>query len=140
MQVNINFWAILVAALIEMGIGALWYSPVLFAKVWMRAMGKSETELHAMGSASKGYIGSLIAALISAYILAHFVVYGASFTGDYSAWGGAMAGFWAWLGFTAATSISSVLFEGRKWSLFLINSGYYLASFVVMGSLLAVWN
>jgi hypothetical protein len=140
MQLNVNFWAVLVAAIIEMGIGALWYSPVLFARPWMRAMGKTEADMKATGGAASGYVGSLIASLVSAYILAHFVAYAASFTGDVSAWGGVIGGFWAWLGFTAATGITSVLFEGRKWSLYLINAGYYFVAFVVMGALLAVWH
>ena len=135
-MLTINFWAVLVAAIIQMAIGALWYSPVLFAKPWMRALGKSDADMEEMRKgAGAGYAGSMIGALIAAYILAHFVAYAQGFTSDYSAWAGVIGGFWAWLGFVATTGLTSVLFEKRAWTLYFINIGYYLASFVAMGAL-----
>ncbi len=46
---NLNLWAILVAAISTMVVGFLWYSPLLFAKAWMKEMGydpndKAKTE------------------------------------------------------------------------------------------------
>jgi hypothetical protein len=139
MTITVNFWAVLVAAIIEMAIGALWYSPVLFGKPWLRAMGKQPGDPMG-GKAGVGYVASLIAALVTAYILAHFVIYAGSYNGVYSAAGGALAGFWAWLGFVITTAISSTIFESRPWSLYLMNVSYYLVSFVAMGALLAVWH
>jgi hypothetical protein len=141
MALSINFWAVLVAAIIEMAIGALWYSQILFIKPWMRAIGKSEAELESMKKdAAGGYAGSMIAALVTAYILAHFVTYAQNFNQDYSAFGGLTGAFWAWLGFVVTTALSSVLFERRAWTLYFINIGYYLVSFLAMGALLAVWH
>ena len=36
---GVNLWAVLVSALATMVAGFLWYSPMLFAKPWMVAMG-----------------------------------------------------------------------------------------------------
>jgi hypothetical protein len=36
---NLNLLAVLVAAISTMVVGFLWYSPILFAKPWMREMG-----------------------------------------------------------------------------------------------------
>ena len=36
---HVNVWALLAAAVASMVIGFLWYSPLLFAKPWMVAMG-----------------------------------------------------------------------------------------------------
>jgi hypothetical protein len=36
---SLNWLAILVAAISTMVVGFLWYSPLLFAKAWMREMG-----------------------------------------------------------------------------------------------------
>ena len=33
---TINYIAVLVSAVIGMAIGALWYSPLLFGKIWMK--------------------------------------------------------------------------------------------------------
>ncbi len=43
--VDINYWAVLVAAVVSMVIGALWYSPVLFGKLWMKYSGLSDKKL-----------------------------------------------------------------------------------------------
>ena len=41
----INWLAVLVSAIAAMAVGFLWYSPILFAKPWMAAMGvKCDTE------------------------------------------------------------------------------------------------
>ncbi|PYX37422.1 MAG: hypothetical protein DMG81_14180, partial [Acidobacteria bacterium] len=39
MLLCVNFWAVLGSAVATMVIGFLWYSPLLFAKPWMLAMG-----------------------------------------------------------------------------------------------------
>ena len=35
-SVDINWWAVLAAAVINMVIGAIWYSPSGFGKPWMK--------------------------------------------------------------------------------------------------------
>ena len=46
--VQINYLAVLVAALATFFLGALWYSPILFAKAWMRAHDYTPEKLHQM--------------------------------------------------------------------------------------------
>lgn len=41
MILNINWLPVLVAAIANMAIGGFWYSPVLFAKQWMKLVGAS---------------------------------------------------------------------------------------------------
>ena len=38
-MVHVNYWAVLVAAVAVVGLGWLWYSPLLFFKPWMRLRG-----------------------------------------------------------------------------------------------------
>ena len=42
---DINWLAMLVAALVPLAVGALWYSPLLFANVWMKTTGLTEEQL-----------------------------------------------------------------------------------------------
>ena len=44
---QISILAIILAVVANMIIGALWYSPLLFANVWMKSLGKTREELHA---------------------------------------------------------------------------------------------
>ena len=56
---GINPWAVLVAAVATMVIGFLWYSPILFARPWMRLMGcdpDDKAKLHADRQPRRGTI------------------------------------------------------------------------------------
>lgn len=135
-QVDINYVAVLIAAIANMALGAFWYSPVLFAKRWIALMKVSEAEINEMKKgAPRAYALSFIGALVMSYVLAHIVDYAQATT----IVGGVGSGFWLWLGFVATTGSASVLFEGRPAGLYLINSGYYLVSLIVMGAIVAVW-
>lgn len=137
-QVPINFWAVLVSALVSMAIGAGWYSPILFAKPWMKLVGKTEESMKqtAPQKMAAMYIATFASFLVMAYILAHFVVY----TQSKTVLDGLQTGWWSWLGFVATTSLINSLFAGRPWKLYLIDVGYFLVSLLGMGIILAVWR
>jgi hypothetical protein len=134
-QPDINLWGVVVGAMINMVIGAVWYSPLLFSKPWMKATGKSAEDMRRDGLGS-GYIKMFIGALVMAYVLAHFVAYAQAETVA----AGAVTGFWIWLGFVMTASLGLHIFEGRDPRLFWINNGYQLVSLMVIGGLLAAWH
>ncbi len=131
--VSVNMVAVLVAGVADMIIGAIWYSKALFAKPWMKALGKTQAEIKAKPTM---YVYMFAGALVMAYILAHFVAY----TNSTTAMDGAITGLWAWLGFVATTFLGLKVFEDRSWELYIINVGYYLVALVSMGAILAVWK
>jgi hypothetical protein len=130
---HINYLAVLVAAILNMVIGALWYSPMLFGKSWSQAIGKKMEE---MGSGGTGYAITILASLVTAYVLAYLV----SKLGLHGFWSGTQLGLVAWLGFTATTHASNYAFEGKSMRLYSINLGYFLVSFLLMGGLLGAWR
>jgi hypothetical protein len=135
--IEINWLAILVAALINFFIGYLWYGP-FFGKPWREEMRVSEGQ-NMGGSLAKLLLASFLGSIVMAYILRHLVAFGGIATGDISAMGGAIGGVWVWLGTIAVYGLNSVLYERRSWTFYFINVSYYLVSFAVMGALLAVW-
>lgn len=140
LEVQVNFWAVLAASVAAMILGSLWYSPLLFAKAWMRAIGKDPNDTVEMDHMKKGaghaYVGMFITALITAYILAHF----AQYAGATTVMGGLQLGFWAWLGFIATVQLGTVLFENRSKKLYFINTGFQLVNMLAMGVILALWR
>jgi hypothetical protein len=132
-DVDLNWVAIIVAAIIPMVLGALWYSPILFADPWMRAVGRTREEL---GDASLGYLLSAIAALVSAYVLARIV----KWAEVDDLWNGALLGVFVWAGFVATVLAVTTFFAGRPRTLWLINAGYQLVALVLMGALLGAWD
>jgi len=86
--------------------------------------------------ATRGYVLSVVGALVMSFVLAHIVDYGQATTIA----SGMQSGVWLWLGFVATTNLSSVLFEARPTGLYLISMGYYLVSLLIMGAILAIWT
>ena len=58
-----NYVAIGAATVVGMVLGALWYSPVLFANQWMQCIGKTKETL---GSPTLPMIGSVFACVLTA--------------------------------------------------------------------------
>lgn len=134
-----NFLAIIFAAVVNVALGSLWYSPVLFAKPWSKAMGMKKEDLEKgrkMGA--KMYVWPLIAALVTSHVLAWFL-HALMVT---TLIGGIQIGFLAWLGFTTTAQVlnSWVFSNGRPKELYFINTAYHLVAFCIMGAILAVWR
>ena len=136
---GINFWAVLVAAVATMILGFLWYSPILFARPWMRLMGIDPDDKAKLAEMRKGagklYAMSFIASLVSALVLAKII----DITSINSIFYGMKFGFFVWLGFVATVQLTGALFSKQPTKLFLINTGYQLVCYLAMGAILAKW-
>ena len=133
---NLNIWALIVSAVLIWILGALWYSPALFAKPWMKALNIVMKPDAPKKGLAVGMIASLVGDFLVSFVLWHMVGWSGA-----SNWGfGAFVGFLCWLGFFAATQLPQGIYESRPTSLFFINSGYWLVSLVAAGALLAAWK
>ena len=137
LQAEINFFTVLIAAVINMVIGFIWYSPGVFGRSWMEVTGKTQDDLEEMKKeASKAYAFSFLGALVMSYVLAHFVYY----LQATNIMEGIQIGSFLWLGFVATTTLNSYLFEGKSKKLLLINAGYYLVALIVMAVIQALMS
>ena len=136
---GVNLWSVLVAAVAIMILGFLWYSPLLFAKPWTVAMGYDPNDKAEMDEMRKGagklYRITFVASLISAFVLAKII----DVTTVNSALYGMKIGFAVWLGFVTTVQLTSTLFKKRPIKLYLIDTGYQLVCYLVMGAILAKW-
>jgi hypothetical protein len=131
--VQIHYPAVLAAAALGFVIGGLWYSPLLFAKPWMQSAGITEEQTR-QASMAKVFGLSALATLVMALNLAAFI-------GPKASLGfGLFAGFAAGLGWVAMSLGVIYLFEQRPLKLWLINSGYQVVTYTVMGGVLGVWR
>ena len=136
-QVDINLIAVLVAAVVNMVVGSIWYSQGVFGKTWMSLIGKNEKDFKEMKKkANTAYALSFIGALVMSYALAHFIYW----TQATNFVEGMRTGFLLWVGFVATVSFNNHLFTQKPVKLCLIDSGYYLASLICMSVVLAVWS
>ena len=136
----VNLWAVLGATVATMVIGFVWYSPLLFAKPWMVAMGYDPGDkaraAEMQKSAGPLYGISFLASLLTAFILGKIIY---NLTID-SAFNGMKVGFAVWLGFVMTVQLTDKLFGKRPMKLFLINTGYQLVCYLAMGAILGRWG
>lgn len=131
---QINYLAVLAAAVSAFVIGGLWYSPLLFNKAWMAANGFSEADAQ-KGNPAKIFGWSFVLTLVMAINLAAFLA-GPDTT---LAWGTA-AGALTGLGWVAPGIGVVALFERRPLSYILVNGGYWSVALTVMGAILGGWR
>jgi hypothetical protein len=130
---SINYLAVLVAALSTFLIGGLWYSPALFQRAWMKANNLTDADLNTGGQA-KIFGLAFVFALVIAFNLAMFLN-APDTTLTWGATAGLLAAIWVALGIGTVA-----LFERRPFAYTVINGGYWVVSFVVMGAILGAWR
>lgn len=133
-QFYINHWAVLVCAVSNLVVGAIWYSPMLFYKAWMKENNFTDEDMKKVNPA-KTYSLTLIISVIISYNLAFFL----GDTKTDMTWG-ATAGFLAGFGFSALIFSVVALFEQRSWKYIAINGGYITIYFTLIGFILGTWR
>jgi hypothetical protein len=127
---DVNYLAVLLAALSSFVIGGLWYSPLLFQKPWIAASGQSKEHLSS-GNPAIVFGGAFLLNLAAAFVLAMWLAERGTDVQD-----AASAGFAVGLGLVA-TSIGVIyLFERRPLALWLVNGGYAVVLFTAMGAII----
>lgn len=116
----------------------VWYSPVLFAKPWLKALGWS-LDMEMTDEDRKQmpwlFFSGVIHSLLFVYGLM-VVVHGLKIT-DFAQ--GLVVGAVIWAAFVLTHSIST-LWEGRKAVVIVINNGLFLLTYALFGGILAVWR
>ncbi len=130
---NLNWLAIIVAAVSAFVLGGLWYSPLMFVKRWMKETGITE-ENTKNTNMIKVFGLAFLLSLIASFFLAMFI--GNEATAGF----GAMAGFMAGLGWVFTFMGISYLFESRTLAHFLINAMYSIVSLTIMGLIIGAWH
>ncbi len=125
-----NWILTIVAAIVGMIIGMVWYNPKVFGTVWMKwgnIKPSKDKKMHAWQP-----ITAFVAQLIMAFVLAIFIDLLQS-----NIWQALMTALFLWIGFIATVGIGVVLWEGKSVKLYLLNSAYYLVVILVMAAIIA---
>ncbi|MFH4963832.1 DUF1761 domain-containing protein [Gaetbulibacter sp. M235] len=159
---EMNFLAILVAAISALVVGFIWYNPKVFGNAWMQAAGMTEEQIKG-GNMAKIFGLALLFAFMLAFILQPIVIhqYGAlslvggdptkglpsytAFMADYgdvfrSFKHGALHGFISGLFIALPIIGTNALFERKSAKYIFINSGYWIVTLTVMGAIICGWK
>ena len=133
---DVNLLAVGVATVLTFALGALWYSPLLFAKPWMAGHGYTPDQVKEMQAGmgptyAISFLSWLVMATVLALVAPHF--------GEGV---GAMLhmGVLLWLGFSATVGLTNNRFSDKPLSLWLIDAGYQIGSIVIMAVVLGLWT
>ncbi len=132
---NVNWLAVLVAALSSFIIGWLWYGP-LFGKKWMKLNGFTEEQIRDERGLSMPVILIInyVATALAALAIAMFI--GAEANAGFGIFAGLMIAIF-WIG---TSRLNDVLYEKKPMGLFWINVGYYIVIYAIMGAVLGAWH
>lgn len=144
---NVNWIALIVAALSTLVIGFIWYGP-LFGKAWMKETGITE---------EKAKQGSMVVRLgisvVLAFVAVFFIYINSVVTGglppdelhnvsnvQYHTFGhGAFHGALIALLIVMPALVTNALFEQKSFKYMLINVGYWIVTFAIMGGIVNAW-
>lgn len=133
---SVNYWAVIVGAVIAMALGMVWYGPATFGKLWMKWNGLTDADMSNKDNVGMLYLLQFVAALILTFVLAKFVVFF-----NVKTFADALnLGFWLWLGFLVFGSAGVYIFPPKRWQLFLFDQSYKLVNIVLVAWMLGVWR
>ena len=128
----INIFAIIICTIFYWVLGALWFSPFLFGKIWSKALGKNPDDL---GPNLKQVLGSFIVNLVATVMIAILL----ELIGSYNVLTGLLVGLLIGVGFVFTVDFYDVIFEQKSIIAYLIDSGYHAISFIIIGIILGLW-
>jgi hypothetical protein len=136
---GVNLGVVLLAALATKVVGFVWYSPWLFARPWMSLMGYAPDDKAKQDEMRKGagklYGLAFLASLLAAFVLARII----RITAIHTVLHGVRTAIAVWGGFVATVQLTDALFGKKPIKLYLINTGYQLVCYMLMGAILAAW-
>jgi hypothetical protein len=131
---TLNWLAVAVSALLFFALGALWYSPAVFGKIWMNETGI--TRERAQQANMPKIMGlTLLFSFVMSLNLALFMN-----SPEIGATEGAMYGFFTGFGWIAMAIFVTGQYEFRSTRYMLIHAGYNIAGLTLMGLILGAWK
>ena len=130
---SINIWAVLLAAVVSIIIGTLWYSHAMFGEKWRQLMRDAvEDERNPLPSYGWMAVGAFAAAMVLEVVM--------QATRLNSLFGGILTALLVVAGFMAPVLGSEYLFTRRPPELYFLNLWRHGVTFLVMGIILGVWT
>ncbi len=128
----INFASVFSATFLSMAVGIVWYSPTLFGRIWQKEHQTNEIEKRGLNQI-KIYIGCFSALFVTQLTLACFVSLTLLFDISVSTLSLVLTVF------AIAVLGSSMVWERRSFSYFLVAAGFLTTSIIGGVHILAFW-
>lgn len=165
---EMNFIAILVAAVVPTVVGFIWYNPKVFGTVWMKESGVTEEKMKNANMAKifiLSFIFSFMFAMGATQLVIHqnhfhsviidepgygeegsdIQIYADTFMdkygGNFRTFKHGMAhGFLSGIFILLPIIATNALFERRSWKYIFINLGYWVVTLMIVGGIVCGWR
>lgn len=135
---DLNWLAVIVAAIAYFALGAIWFAPPVFGKAWIASSGAATPQEGQRPSATF-YVVPLLTCFVSTVATAMIAIS----SGTDTVAEGIMLGLVVGIGFAAALAVLGGVFETMKpraMTAATISAGYHLVGLVIASVILAVWD
>lgn len=131
---GINWISLLLASIVPMVMGFIWYHKAVFGKAWMECVGMTEEDAAKSNMPMIFGISLILSALLSFFFI-HFNN-GPGQEGQFDSFGhGAFHGAFIGIVVVMPVFITNGLFEHRTWKHMFINLGYWIITMAIMGGI-----
>jgi hypothetical protein len=127
---DINYLAVIVAWIVHIVLGLIWFRPELFGKAWSKLTGKE------LKPEKKWLIPAMIGHLLMIIVLVVLIKLTNSTTG----FSGMFIGLLTWIGFIVPMESGELVWEKIPFRLFLLRTGNQLIGIAVSGLILGAWQ
>ncbi|GEQ96710.1 hypothetical protein JCM17844_03470 [Iodidimonas gelatinilytica] len=132
---QLNYLAIVIAAIVYLGMAGLWYSPLAFGKSWAQENRFKPDELE-----DRSMLPALGYAFLAAIVLAFGLALLSKWAGVDNWFTGALMGLFISLMISVPAALPVYVFENRSMRLFTINEGMPVVAMVIMGAVIGGWK
>lgn len=139
---DLNYIVPIIAAIVSMGLGFLWYSPFAFGKRFMKESGMTQESIDEdMKNGGKQkmaktyavtFIFSVVTAIVVSALLYSLLIL--------SIWGYVSIALLLWLGFSFPVALNHVLFGKDSVAYLAITSGYQLVSIIITTLIVGIFG
>lgn len=130
---DVNYLAVLVAAIAYFAIGAVWYAPPVLGRAWMDASGVRPQE-------GRTPTPLLVLAFVAAFVASLVLAFLARASGADGFGEGIVLGLVCGVGFALTALVVTQRFENRPPTLPWINAGYHILGLLVAAIIVTVWD
>ena len=134
---NVNFLAVGAAALASFGLGALWYTSILFGKAWQKELGFTDEYIQ-QGNMPKIFGTSFLLMLVMAFGMAMLIQGHSGEQVDMIS--GLYHGLAVGILFVGTSTGINMLYQRKSFKLWLIDAGYQIVFLGMQGLILGAWH
>ena len=132
MNVEVNYLAVLLAAVSSMVVGSIWYAKPVFGRTWMKLAGIKDKKKMTTRDVMV-LIWTFVLSWLTAFVLAHVCFLANQFFGHSFFQDAVSTAFWLYLGFVVTRILVHNMFEERPAKLNALALGNEFVTIMVMG-------